>query len=158
MLVMVANNLGKEAKRLLAQFPDRIGHIYAPGGFKTPWPHYALDNGAYADYSKGKPFSADKFRKLCASAKAADHPPRWVAVPDVVTDRDATLERYHEWFAEPPSIWLAAGFCGARWDDRQRCARIRIGSVRGRLNGMEATNRRLLVPTLSARPRWPRQR
>jgi hypothetical protein len=100
MLVMVANNLGKEAKRLLAQFPNRIGHIYAPGGFKTPWPEYALDNGAYADFTKGKPFRADAFRKLCASAAAADHPPRWVAVPDVVTDREATLERYREWFAE----------------------------------------------------------
>lgn len=98
MIVLIANNLGLEAQRLRATFPDRIGHIYGPGGWKTPWPHYALDNGAFPEWRKGRPFNADAFHRLLASAARAPHPPRWVAVPDVVTDREATIARWHDWY------------------------------------------------------------
>jgi hypothetical protein len=97
MRVMIANNTGKEAYRLLAAFPDRIGHIYGPGGWRGPWPYYALDNGAFPEWKRGKPFNEDRFLKLCDSAAAAEVKPAWVAVPDVVMDRDATLERWYEW-------------------------------------------------------------
>ena len=99
MRVYLAGNCGREAYRLRDTFPDRIGHLYAPGGFKSPWPNYALDNGAFAEWSKGKPFDADKFRKLCDRAQL-EHKPQWVAVPDVVTDRSATLRRWDEWAPE----------------------------------------------------------
>lgn len=97
MRVLIANSLGVEAKRLLASYPDRIGHIYGPGGWKTPWPYYVLDNGAFPAWRRGKPFSEEKFLKLCASAARALHPPQWIAVPDVVMDREATLENWYKW-------------------------------------------------------------
>lgn len=100
MLVMISNNCGAEAKRLLATYPERIGHLYAPGGFKEPWPHYALDNGAFAEWTNGRPFNMDNLRRLCDRAARAPHPPRWVAVPDVVTDRARTLERWQEFAPE----------------------------------------------------------
>jgi hypothetical protein len=50
---------------------------------------YALDNGAFTSYQQGKPFSHSKFRTLLRShGSDAD----WVVLPDVVADRDQTLE------------------------------------------------------------------
>jgi hypothetical protein len=98
--VLIANNTGREAKRLLAAFPERIGHIYGPGGWRAPWPLYALDNGAFPAWTKGRPFDADAFRRLIDSAIAAPHPPQWLAVPDVVADRAGTLESWAAWESE----------------------------------------------------------
>lgn len=97
MIVMIANNMGAEAKRLRATFPDRIGHIYSPGGFQGPWHPYALDNGAFSEWSKGRPFDPAKFIGLLDRARGESISPQWVAVPDVVTDRDATLAKWREW-------------------------------------------------------------
>jgi hypothetical protein len=97
MLVMIANNTGREARRLLETFPDRIGHIYSPGGFRGPWQNYGVDNGAFTEWSKGRPFQSAPFIALLNRLKTAAHAPRWVAVPDVVTDKEGTLERWREW-------------------------------------------------------------
>lgn len=92
MIVLIANNNGAEAKRLRDAYPDRIGHIYSPDGWRgNPWPHYALDNGAFAG------FNEPAFYKLLFNAEKAAHAPRWVAVPDVVGDRDATLALWKRW-------------------------------------------------------------
>jgi hypothetical protein len=99
-IVLIANNTGAEARRLLDRFPDRIGHIYAPGAWRTPWPHYALDNGAFAAWRNDRPVDFDAVRVLCDRAAKAERPPRWVAVPDVVMQRDETLERWHRWAPE----------------------------------------------------------
>src|SRR5688572_29786033 len=96
MLVLIANNTGAEARRLLATYPDRIGHIYAPGAFRGPWSNYALDNGAFTEWTKGRPFNSNAFLLHCERA-ATVHAPRWVAVPDVVADREGTLKRWREW-------------------------------------------------------------
>jgi hypothetical protein len=96
-LVMIANNTGREAQRLLERFPDRIGHIYGPDGWRGPWPNYALDNGAYPAHTKGHPFNEPAFYKLLFRAEKSPTPPRWVAVPDVVADREATLRLWQRW-------------------------------------------------------------
>jgi hypothetical protein len=100
MLVMIANNVGAEAKRLRETYPERIGHIYSPGGFKTPWPHYAIDNGAFSAWTKGTVFDADAFRRLLERAAKAPTSPRFVAVPDVVASAERTLESWHRWLPE----------------------------------------------------------
>lgn len=106
---MIANNAGREAKRLLEKFPDRIGHIYSPGRWQTPWPEYALDNGAFTEWTKGRPFNSAAFLALLDRAALANYAPRWVAVPDVVTEREATLERWHEWAPQiAPRRWPMA--------------------------------------------------
>jgi hypothetical protein len=97
MIVLIANNSGREARRLHATYPGRIGHIYSPGGWRRPWEHYALDNGAFSEWTKGKPFNVERFVALLNRAKRETVSPRWVAVPDVVTDREATLERWRDW-------------------------------------------------------------
>jgi hypothetical protein len=118
-LVMIANNKGAEAKRLRETYPDRIGHIYSPGGFKEPWPHFAIDNGAFSAWSKGTPFDADAFRRLLDRVVKAPTSPRFVAVPDVVADRHRTIESWWRWLPEllpygwPLAFVMQDGMCSA---------------------------------------------
>lgn len=99
---MIANSLGREAVRLATTFPGRIGHLYGPGGWKTPRPAfpYALDNGAFPAWRAGRELDVAEFRAHVARAAAAAIPPRWVAVPDVVCDRDRTLASWRQWEPE----------------------------------------------------------
>jgi hypothetical protein len=94
LLVMVANNTGREARRLLERFPERIGHIYSPDGWRRPWPNYALDNGGF---TSGKAWEPGPFLRLIDRAIEAEHQPRWLAVPDVVANREATLQSWQKW-------------------------------------------------------------
>lgn len=59
----------------------------------TGW-RYALDNGAWTAFQQQRPWDEDKFLRLCESlGDGAD----FVVVPDVVGDRDATLELVGRW-------------------------------------------------------------
>jgi hypothetical protein len=101
MIVMIANNSGREARRLAAKFPGRIGHIYGPAGWRGPFPEfpYALDNGAFPAFRHGRPFDVGAYNALVTRAVATPIPPRWIAVPDVVLERDATIASWHRWAA-----------------------------------------------------------
>ena len=103
MRVLVANNSGREARRLAARFPDRIGHIYGPDGWRGPFTEfpYVLDNGAWPAFIRGTPFDDAAYDGLIARAAAADIAPLWIAVPDVVCDKDATLE---SWYRRAPLL------------------------------------------------------
>lgn len=99
MMVMPSNN-GKAVVHYWAGvFPGLLGHLYGLDGFRGPFPWlpYALDNGAFPAFTKGQAWDADGFLRLLDRAAASAQPPRWVAVPDVVGNREATLERWHEW-------------------------------------------------------------
>lgn len=102
MRVMPTNNSGKEARALASAFPDRIGHLYAPGGQRGPFPAfpYALDNGAWPAFVGKRAFDDAAFRALLAWADAAAIPPRWVAAPDVVGDAAATSASWRRWLPE----------------------------------------------------------
>lgn len=95
-IVMVANNTGAEARRLAATFPNRIGHLIGPGGWRQPLEGitYALDNGAFPAFSNGTPWNEAAFFSLLDRAATHAIPPAWVAVPDVVLDRAATLRQW----------------------------------------------------------------
>lgn len=90
MMVMVSNLSGGGMHYLAGKYPGRIGHLYSPDGWRNPvkWLPYALDNGAYTG------FDETAFFKMLDRAKLAAIKPRWVAVPDVVGNRAATLESW----------------------------------------------------------------
>lgn len=55
---------------------------------------YAIDNGAYISFIKNEPFPKDRFLNMCQSiGDNAD----WIAIPDVVTDKVATLRQANYW-------------------------------------------------------------
>ena len=102
--MMPANNSSMHLGWLAGRYPGRIGWLLSPGGWRTPhrWMPYALDNGAFPAWSRGEPWSAESFlesvRVVAGQVGMRElHAPRWVLVPDVVADREATLERWAEW-------------------------------------------------------------
>lgn len=103
MRVMVANNSGREARHLAAKFPGRIGHIYGPDGWRGPFAEfpYVLDNGAWPAFVRSKPFDDAAYQRLIGRAALASIAPDWIAVPDVVCDKDATIEN---WYRRAPEL------------------------------------------------------
>lgn len=99
MIVMPGNHTGIEFGRMVGMYPDQLGHLYSPGEHRGPWKWlpYSLDNGAFIAFTKGTEFDGEKFLAHCEWARSAGPQPRWVVVPDVVTDAAATLARWIEW-------------------------------------------------------------
>jgi hypothetical protein len=56
-----------------------------------------MDNGAFAAWSNGKEWDECSFEKGVSWAEKQHLQPRWVVVPDVVTNADATIEKWHTW-------------------------------------------------------------
>jgi hypothetical protein len=111
MIVLIANNTGCEANSLLEAFPERIGHIYSPAGWRGPWRTYALDNGAFPLWRKGGDFDEVAFRSLCRRATDSGVAPRWVAVPDVVADAPATVASWGRWEGEMLRLGMPLAMC-----------------------------------------------
>lgn len=92
--VLLSNNTGQEARSLLAAYPSRIGHLIGPGGWREPFPFYAIDNGRFASWSHKKPWDVREYFSLLVKAKS----PEWLIVPDIVGDRDGTLREWDKWY------------------------------------------------------------
>lgn len=119
MMVMVTNNTGAKVRALFDQHPKRIGHLMSPGGWRTPWGEYALDNGAFGAWRGQRQWDEVAYHGLCEKAQRHGHPPRWIVVPDVVANREATLKRWVEWaprlrgFGWPLAIAVQDGMVAA---------------------------------------------
>ena len=92
---MPANN--SNALKLDKRFPGRLGFLIGPKGWRNP-KHlpYALDNGRFVVWSKGKEWDEAAFWSMCSKAEQCEQPPEWIVVPDVVGDASATE---YEWLA-----------------------------------------------------------
>jgi len=106
LVVMPSNNTGATVRSIAQRFPGRLAHLIGPGGWRTPFLPYALDNGAFGAWASGTPFNEDAFCELLARAQCHEEAsraggsceaPLWVAVPDVVADRRATLDSWGAW-------------------------------------------------------------
>jgi hypothetical protein len=99
MLVMPANNCKAVVHFLAGRYPDLVGHLYTPSGFRGPyfWLSYAVDPETYAPWVKGEAWDPAPFEELLPKLERADIPPRWVIVPDRPGSRDDTLRMWDEW-------------------------------------------------------------
>ena len=98
MIVMPSNNGGIQVGYMAGKYPNKIGWLLSPDGWQKPpsWMPYAIDNGAYGAYVNKTTWDEKGFRDHLEKTKCA-HKPLWVVVPDVVTDAEATIIRWHEW-------------------------------------------------------------
>lgn len=96
MMVMPSNNAKMVVGYLAGRYPGRIGWLIGADGWKQPhdWLPYAIDNGAYPAFCKGEPWNEHAFYDLLKRTKGQSQKPLWVAVPDVVANRDATLRSW----------------------------------------------------------------
>jgi hypothetical protein len=101
-MVMVANQTGLEVGHLAGRYPGAIGHLYSPGAERGPWPYlpYSLDNAAYIAAKRNIPWDEDAWRRLLLWSAMSGQRPLWAVVPDVVANRAATLERWHQYVGD----------------------------------------------------------
>ena len=106
MIVMPANSSGW-LFHCMARETGRIGHLFSPNQQRQtfPWFPYALDNGAFScwdmrenqfDLSKWKALE-DDWKRLLIWSQSQPYQARWAIVPDVIGNREATLEQWDKY-------------------------------------------------------------
>lgn len=73
--------------------------VSATGSHRCEGFQYAIDNGAWTAFQKGRPFDHAAFRTLLAKHGAGAD---WIVLPDVVADRVATLVQARAYLEEFP--------------------------------------------------------
>ncbi len=101
-MVMPSNNSSSVIHYWAGRFPGRLGWLTGPSGLtKTklrPWMPFALDNDAFASWTKGTPWIESYWLAMLDTLKHdSEFSPMWVLVPDVVADRDATLRNWDKY-------------------------------------------------------------
>ena len=104
MQIMLSNNTGQKVKDLWDKYPGRFGCLFGTDGWRNVDIPYALDNGRYAATTKGQLWEVEKFKFLLDKSLKYHNPPVFVVVPDVVADKNATLEHWEIWTAK--SHWF----------------------------------------------------
>ena len=90
---MPANNKSEIVRKWHDEHPDKIGLLFSPEGFGTPWGKWALDNGCF------KSFNEEKWFKCIEKAKQF-HAPLFITLPDVVGCYDRTLALWKHYYTE----------------------------------------------------------
>ncbi|MFA5347682.1 MAG: hypothetical protein WC294_06060 [Methanoregula sp.] len=96
MLVMPGNHSSFWIGRWSALYPDKIGWICSPSGFRNiPYDEdfqfpYALDNGKFSRWDP------EAFRAMLRRA-VFFHKPLFVVVPDEICNHKKTVELFHQW-------------------------------------------------------------
>lgn len=94
--MMVLVGQGSFVLRALAEnHPGRIGQLYGPSYWRPPKMPYALDNDAFAAWKERKPWNESAWLRMLEKAKDTGSDPLWCLVPDVVANREKTLEKWH---------------------------------------------------------------
>lgn len=110
MIIMPSNNTGFEAGRLFERFPNRLGHLHSVDAKREPMQGipWALDNGVYGAWDKGRAWSEKPFYGYLESYSAWK--PLWAAVPDWVGDRDRTLRLWEDHWRAVASFGVPLAF------------------------------------------------
>lgn len=105
MMVMVSNQTNVKFMILAGRYPGTIGHLYTPGGARTPISvgpvtvQYGLDNGVYAAWEKNIDFDDAAFEQHLEWAAKQEISPLWAVARDVVADCVRTRELYPRYAA-----------------------------------------------------------
>jgi hypothetical protein len=100
MRVLVANNRTKRAHEMAKRLGN-MGHLYSPGYQRAQtYEHlpYALDNGRFIAWKNKAEWDRVAYTKLLQWAFEVDRSPLWALVPDVVADKEGTLEEWQYWY------------------------------------------------------------
>ncbi len=116
---MPSNNAGFVCGLIAGTFPNNIGHLFSTDAWRQnpmepmknlpliPW---ALDNGAFPAWLQKREWNETAFwnrLELCLKLPTA---PLWVIVPDVVADKNATLEKWNKYFPRVKEMGYKCAF------------------------------------------------
>lgn len=126
MRVMCSNHSSTWYMGMCARYPDRTGWLLGPRHWKNPREGvaFALDNDAFTHFSNSTPFDFVGWRSFLARIRDYGETPLWAAVPDVVTNREATVRQWFDWaFLVQELGWDAALVVqdGMTMADVERC-------------------------------------
>lgn len=97
------------------RYPGSVGVLIGPSyGKKVPidkWMPFALDNDAFIAWRDKTPWDVEAWRSMIAWIRLSGHKPLWAAVPDVVANRQATLDNWKLYSHEIKRIGWPAAFC-----------------------------------------------
>ncbi len=95
--------------------PSPVGVLITPSYEKRvpvdKWMPFVLDNGAFTAWRDKKPWDVEEWRKMLSWIRMTGLRPLWAAVPDVVTNREATIENWARYSHEIISLGWPAAFC-----------------------------------------------
>lgn len=97
------------------RYPGKVAVLISPSyGTRVPvdyWMPFCLDNGAYKAWRDKKPWDKAAWIKMLRWVRMTGQKPLWVAVPDVVADRQATIDNWHLYVPEIERLGWAKAFC-----------------------------------------------
>lgn len=95
--------------------PGSVGVLISPSYFsRVPidkWMPFALDNDAFTCWRDGKPWDLSAWRRMIQQVRLSAQSPIWVAIPDVVANREATLANWPVFHPFIKRIGWKSAFC-----------------------------------------------
>lgn len=97
-MMMMAGQSNPTWHYAAGKWPGKAGLLLGPSYFKKqalrPWLPYALDNDAFTAWQQKKEWSEPAWREMLRWARMTGYKPMWAIVPDVVADKQATLDNW----------------------------------------------------------------
>lgn len=96
-MVMCASTSCRAFLDLCHKHPGKVGTLIGPSSWRYPQCEYALDNDAFLAWKNSTVWNESAWRTMLVKAGATHRVPLWVLVPDVVANRQATLENWRRY-------------------------------------------------------------
>lgn len=95
MMVIIANG-GAPVRRLHALHPGKIGWLIGPSSFEKPRDEtpFVLDNDAFGAWKRRELWNELAWMKMLEKVKQSEFNPLWCLVPDVVANKEKTIENW----------------------------------------------------------------
>jgi hypothetical protein len=99
MMLMPSNNSSGIVHYLAAKHPGKIGWLFGPSNYKRPrfYLPFALDNDAFAAWTNNTPWNYEAWNGMLERINSQPIKPLWALVPDVVADKQKTLELWNQY-------------------------------------------------------------
>ena len=104
MRVFVPISGNKRFNQLAFENPSRLGHIISPSYYLNPREGipFVLDNDAFGCWKRGVPFDELSWFRMVEKVTRLGFEPQWCIIPDVVCNKNATLESWHKYQNQLP--------------------------------------------------------
>lgn len=101
--MMCSNDSSTWYMNLCRKYPDKLGWLMGPSSYKPPrhGVAFALDNDAFKAFRDKTAYDFDAWFRFLDKVSKSEIEPMWALVPDVVANREETLEQWHKY---SPSI------------------------------------------------------